>query len=183
VNIGLYVWTFLAMLAHAPIELRPEFDGHIETEQEALARYGDIARTITEVCSEQKQPRVCASLLVAIGAGESHFAADADRGPCYREGGHRTRCDSGLAAIVWQTHAHGFDRGGAPITVERLFAERHLAAFVAFKAAAGSLNMCRHLPDPVDRLSGLSGRCQAGLKSARERYTLWRKVSSWRPSR
>lgn len=182
-NIKLYIWVLHAMLEHAPLEQLPTFSGHIETEREALGRYGEIARDITDVCSEQKQPRICASLLVAIGVGESHFSRDADQGPCFREGGYRTRCDSGLAASVWQTHAHGFDRGGAPITVERLFAERKLAAFVAFRAAAGSLNMCRHLPDPVDRLSGLSGRCQAGLRSARDRYTLWRKVSGWRPSK
>lgn len=171
----LYIWTFLALMHHAPVERLPQWAGHEETPREAMARYGDIAADITAVCEDAKAPRSCAALLVAIAIGESGLARDADVGPCHRGGAHRTRCDSGAAYSLWQIHEHG------DVTGVQLFADRRLAARVALRAARGSLRMCRHLP-PGDQLAGLSGTCEPSARhmaSARARYALWRRVDGW----
>lgn len=177
----LHSYVLAALLHFAPPtqhDSRPWADPSPEY---ALARYTAVAGTISELCETKKHPRVCASLMAALAIGESAIARDADEGPlCVQTGGWKGRCDHNTSASVWQVKALGIDADG-PITVARLFASRPLAARIAYRAAAGSLQMCRHLADPVDRLSGLSGRCQAGLKSARERYLLWRRVSAWRP--
>ena len=181
-NISLYIWTFLAMLQHAPIEHLPDFEGHVETQTEALARYGAIAQVIVEVCdAESKAPKNCVALLVALGIGESHFAKDADIGPCHRKGGFKGRCDGGLAASVWQTHAYGHDKNGKQITVERLFAERRLAAEVALRQARSSIRACAHLPRR-NQLAGLAGRCDPSpqhMKSAQSRYDGWQALLTW----
>ena len=177
----LYIYTFLAMMHFAPPERAPQFPGYEESHEAAVERYAEIAWTIAGVCEDAPSPRRCASLLVAIGVGESYFARDADIGPCYRVGVHRTRCDSGLAASVWQAQAFGVDDDGQPITVARLFASRKLAATHVLRVARASLRQCRKL-EPVDQLSGLSGRCQVGLKSAQSRWRLWQTIQSWEHS-
>ncbi len=176
-TLPLYVHVFLAMLAHAPVERLPQFPGHVETLPQQLARYGEIAAAITDVCEgESRTPRDCAALLVALAWGESGFARDADVGPCRNDGAYRSRCDGGRAASVWQAHAYGADDAG-PITVERLFADRRLAARQALRAARGSLRMCRHLA-PEDRLAALGGTCTPG-KSQRARYRAWMTLRAW----
>lgn len=170
-SIPLYIYTFLAMLHFAPIETLPQYPGHEETEREALARYGAIAEVIARACDKQGKP--CASLLVAIGVGESRFAKDADVGPCYRVGKLKTRCDSSAAASVWQVQAHSF------VTTAELFADRALAARATLKAA----RMCRHLA-PRDQLFGLAGTCEprpAHAAAARARRDTWQEVNSWNP--
>ncbi len=178
-SIDLYVFTFLAMLRFAPVEQLPSFPGHEESIPEAMARYGATAAAITDVCTtHSKQPRSCAALLVAIGTQESAFSKDASDGPCHRAGAYRTRCDSGVAAGPWQTHAHGSDDAG-PVTIGRLFADHRLAARVTLRAS----RMCRHLP-AGDQLAGLSGTCEPSprhMKSARARYALWKRVEAWKP--
>jgi hypothetical protein len=178
---ALTAWTLAAMLQFAPAERAPQFEDHRETIEETRARYAEIASTIAAECvSSSRTPKDCAAVLVAVGTGESHFARDADLGPCYRKGAYRSRCDGGWAASVWQVHAFGFKADGTPITVEDLFADRALAAKRAIGAIRQSIRTCRHLPER-DRLSMLSGRCQEGLKSARDRYDLWQRVRVWNP--
>lgn len=172
-------WTLAALLHFAPPELQsknPWADPSLEAARE---RYQGIAEAIAGECDDVKSKRSCAALLAAIAIGESGLARDADLGPCYRKGGHKRRCDSGAAASVWQVHAHGFDTRGEDITIERLFSERALAAWLVHRVARGSLARCSHLPEQ-DRLAGLGGNCTPSA-SARARWKLWRQVEQWSP--
>ena len=174
----LHSFVLAALLHFAPPEHQDKRPWADPSRDYALARYSKVADAIVSACESRKNPKACASLLTAIAVGESAVSRDTDEGPCHRSGPWKRRCDGGRAVSVYQIHPTGADADG-PITAERLFADRKLAARIAYRAAAGSLQMCRHLPDPVDHLSGLSGRCQAGLKSARERYKLWRKIAQF----
>lgn len=164
------------MLRFAPLDQLPQLPGHAETQEEGAARYEQIAEAIAGACEDSKTQRSCVALLVAIGVGESRFARDADVGPCYRGKGYETRCDGGLAASVWQAHAYGRDAQGEPVTVQRLFADRDLAAKHVLRVARWSLYRCRRLPIE-DRLAALGGGCRAS-KSARARYRLWKRIES-----
>lgn len=164
------------MLRFAPVESAPQMPGHEETAEETRARYASIASAIADACESSKTQRSCTALLVAIGTGESRFARDADVGPCYRGKGYESRCDAGLAASVWQVHAHGRDANGEPVTVAKLFASRSLAAKTVLRVARWSLQRCTHLP-AQDRLAGLAGSCRAS-SSARARYRLWRTIEA-----
>lgn len=172
-------WTLAALVHFAPIGQFDRSPWADPSHEYAMERYRGIAEAIAGECQDTKQPKSCAALLSAIAVGESGLARDADEGPCYRRNGYKTRCDSGAAASVWQVHAHGWDAKGEDITVERLFAERSLAAWVVHRVARGSLARCSHLPEQ-DRLAGLSGSCKPS-KSARARWNLWRKVEQWSP--
>jgi hypothetical protein len=142
----------------------------------AQKRYEGIAEAIAGECSDWR----CASLLIAIGVGESGLAADADLGPCYRVGRFKTRCDRGRAASVWQVHAYGEDADGR-ITVARLFNDRALAARIVRRIAFGSLKQCAHLP-ARERLANLGGGKCAPSKSASARWDLWQRVLVWKPA-
>lgn len=178
-------WTLAALLQFAPLSRHERAPWADASPEAALSRYRSIAEAIVEQCEDRREPRPCAALLVALAVGESGLARDADVGPCYRRGVHRTRCDSGRAASVWQVQPHGRDDAG-PITVARLFASRSLAARFALRVAWGSLSRCRDLPEE-DRLAALGGlgpdgRCRPS-RSARARWRLWHTVRSWEPSR
>jgi hypothetical protein len=177
-------WILAALLHFAPPEKLPRFPGHEEAPEEVRDRYALIAQAIlAQAEAPEERPdgltdRQEAALLIALAVGESGLARDADVGPCHRRGRWRTRCDSGAAASVWQVHAWGEDADG-PITLRRLFASRDLAASRALLVARGSLGLCRRLL-PEDRLSGLSGRCQAGPGPWRARWRLWHSVLTWK---
>ncbi len=160
-------------------ERRPWGD---EEREATVARYTAISAAIGEACETSKTPRRCAALLVAIGGGESGFARDADDGPCYREGGYKSRCDGGRAASVWQVHAHcaAWAEGKCAewVTVDELFADRTLAAKAVLRQASWSIKHCKNL-------SGLTGACVdagAGHRSAAAREALWRKIERWQPA-
>ncbi len=169
-------WTLAALLNFAPPEQHDGTAWADASREAAIERYVGISEAITSQCTT----RSCAALLVAIAVGETGLAKDADVGPCHRKGGYKKRCDSGLAASVWQTHAFGLDKDGEPITVERLFADRKLAAWVVVRVARGSLQRCKHLPRE-DRLAGLGGGHCKPSESARARWRLWQSVESWNP--
>lgn len=173
-------WILAAMLHVAPVEKLPQFPGYPETPLESRARYAEIAEVIADTCDDAKSVRGCTSMLVAIAAGESGFSRDTDIGPCYRKGAYWKRCDSGRAASVWQAQAWGVDWDGEKITVARLFADRHLAAWQTLRVARASLARCG---GGVDSLSGLSGRCIKGEGPWRARYRLWQRVMVWEPPR
>lgn len=169
-------WTLAALLHFAPPEQQAKAPWADPTPEASLERYEGVRDAIASQCTT----RSCAALLVAIAVGESGLARDADLGPCYRSGSYKTRCDSGAAASVWQAHAFGLDKEGEPITVERLFADRSLAAWVVIRVARGSIHRCKHLP-MEDRLAGLGGGHCKPSKSARSRWKLWQTVSAWEP--
>lgn len=175
-NIGLYVWTFLALLHFAPPERQASNPWADPSAEYAHARYGQIASDIVSVCASKS----CAELLVAIAVGEIGLARDADEGPCHRAGPWKTRCDSGKAASVWQVQSYGRAPDGEKVTPAKLFADRRLAASMVLRVASGSLKQCAHLPTE-DRLANLGGGGCRPSKSARSRYLLWRSVSGWTP--
>ncbi len=170
-QLPLYVYVVLALLRFAPIERLPAFPGHEETQREALARYGAIAEAIVAVCETKARPHSCAALLVAIGKGESHFARDADIGPCHRGKGYRARCGGGKAASVWQVESD--------FAPAEIFADRQLAASLVYLGA----HTCSRNPAP-DALAGLSGTCKPTgkhLEATRAHYRMWLRVAGWRP--
>lgn len=169
-------WTLAALLAFAPPERHDGTRWADDSREAALVRYQGIASAIVAVCPEDD--RSCHALLAAIAIGESGLARDADVGPCYREGGYRTRCDSGLAASVWQAHAFGADEAGEAITIARLFADRELAAWQTLRVARSSLARCGR---GEDSLSGLSGTCKKGPGPWRARWRLWSRMRHWMP--
>lgn len=175
----LEAWLLAAALHFAPPEKAPKFDGHVETVDEATARYASIAHDIAAAVDGRKEPKNAASLALAWALGESGLAHDADVGPCYRKGAYRTRCDSGQAATLWQLHAHRDRETGEPVTLPMLFDDRALAARIAVRGLVGSWTQCRHL-EPRDRFSGFGvGHCVAGVEQVRRRYQLWLTVRAW----
>lgn len=175
-------FTYAAMLHFAPPELLPQWSGFEETLEQRYERYAEIANTVGDVC----QTRRCAAFLVAMGAQESHFALDADRGPkCYSEGKHKSRCDGGRAASVWQVHAHCAEwskeepgKCADEVTVSKLFQDRAVAARAVWNKAKWSMKFCKNL-------TGLTGGCietnRSSAKQALAREALWRKVQAWKP--
>jgi hypothetical protein len=181
----LAAWLLAAALHFSPVERLPQFPGHEETAESSRERYGAIAADVASVVEEMKGTKQEAALLLAWALGESGLARDADVGPCFRGrhkgANHRTRCDSGAAASMWQIHEH-VAKDGTPVTKEQLFADRKLAARTMLRALRASSKACRHLK-PEDRFSqaGL-GRCVEGNKSVRARFRLWARVAGWAPT-
>ena len=181
-----------ALLQFAPPEKQDINPWKDDSREASLVRYDGIADAIVAVCGAQPKEGPppdatnaeirCASMLSAIAIGESGLARDADQGPCYAKGDHKSRCDGGLAASVWQVHSYTvWDKEGKnpkKVTVKELFADRTLAAKRAHFAAMSSISRCKDLPRE-DILSALSGKCQVGLKSARARYKLWNSMQGW----
>lgn len=170
----------LAALEFAPIELRPEFPGYVETRAEALDRYWSIAQDIAAAAQETpaKPGGISdedeAALLLALAIGESGLSLDVDRGPCYRKGKWAARCDGGTSHTIWQLKTVRFD--GSVRSGKELQANRALAARVALWLARGSLGQCRKL-EPRDRLSAYgAGYCKEGLPDVRARHALWTKI-------
>lgn len=167
-------WEFAvrALLELVPLGTHDRAPWADPSHQHQLARYESIATAIQDACGDD---RGCASLLVALAVGESGAARDADEGPCFRKGAYRTRCDSGAAASVWQTH-----QIDAAVPLAALFADRTLAAKQTLRVARSSLRQCRHL-SPERRLSGLSGRCIDGDGPWVARHRLWLRLRGWSP--
>ncbi len=176
----LVAWVLAALLHFAPVEKLPRFAGYEETPEQARARFASIAADIVAAVEANKgtlSDRTEAALLAAVAIGESGLALDTDRGPCFRKGAYRTRCDSGLAATIWQLQAVRWE--GQDLRAKDLFADRPRAARIALRAALSSLHRCRHLP-AEDRLAALGGSCKPS-KSATARYRLWQRVRAWEP--
>lgn len=173
-------WVLSAALTFAPIETRPQFKGYEESRDEAFSRYisiaADIAAAAEENAKSERAAKERAALLLAVAIGESGLSADVDRGPCYRKGGYKTRCDSGTSFTLWQMKAALVD--GKPMRAAELVGhdKRRTAARAALRALLGSLGMCRKLP-AEDRLSGYgAGRCIEGHKGVRARWALYQRV-------
>jgi len=173
-------WVLSAALTFAPIETRPQFKGYEESREDAFDRYisiaNDIAAAAESNTTKGTPAKDKAALLLAVAIGESGLSLDVDRGPCYREGGFKTRCDSGTSFTLWQMKAAILD--GQPMSAAELVGtdKRKGAARAALRAILGSLGRCKSLP-AEDRLSGYGvGRCIAGNKSVRARHKLFLRV-------
>jgi hypothetical protein len=173
-------WVLSAALTFAPIERQPQWKGYEETREEAFDRYITIANDIAAAAEGEAKSELGAkqraALLLAVAVGESGLALDVDRGPCYRQGGYKLRCDGGTSFTLWQLKHAIVD--GQPVRGRELegTANRPRAARGALRAILGSLGMCKKLA-PEDRLSGYGvGRCVAGNKSVRARWALYQRV-------
>lgn len=170
-------WLLAAAVHFSPPEKLPQL-GYTETREETVARYAEIVGSIVEAVDDVKAKKPAAALALAWGIGESALSRDADIGPCHREGRWKTRCDSGLAATVWQIHATTFE-GGA-LTVADLFADRKRAARLVVRRQASSWSQCRHL-EPRDRFSAFGiGRCVEGNEQVRKRFALYQTIVAWK---
>ena len=177
---GLAEWVLSAALTFAPVETRPKFKGYEETPDETRARYASIAEDVAQAAEDgAKSPEEAkrrAALLLAVAIGESGLSLDVDRGPCYRKGNWKSRCDGGTSFTIWQMKTVVVD--GKPMLASKVAGLEHrkVAAKAALRAILGSLGMCRKLP-PEDRLSGYgAGRCIEGHKSVRARHALFQRV-------
>jgi hypothetical protein len=174
----------LAMALHfAPPEKHTVFKGYEETAEQARARYLDIVTDIAEATKHLENPKRRATFMLAWAIGESGLYKDADIGPCHRSGAWKTRCDSGLAAGIWQMHAHTdvFDKKTWR-TTEWIFSNRGAAAKEVSFLMNKSWNACAGLPEE-DRMSAFGiGRCVEGNKSVRRRYKLWLLIRDWKPT-
>lgn len=173
-------WVLSAALYFAPVESRPQFKGYEETTDETRARYASIAEDVAEAAEENaKSPEEAkrrAALLLAVAIGESGLSHDVDKGPCYRKGNWRSRCDGGTSFTIWQMKGatmdgqffYGKDLAGLD--------KRKLAAKAALRKILGSLGLCKKLP-AEDRLSAYgAGRCLEGHKGIRARWSLYQRV-------
>lgn len=174
-------WILAAALHFAPPERHPRFDGYEETAEQAHARYEQIAVDIAAAVEGRKDAKDMAALALAWAIGESALAPDADRGPCYRKGKWKLRCDGGLAAGPWQLHEYWDRQAKERVTVAAIFADRARSAKTVVRKLIGAWVQCAHLASE-DRLSGFGlGHCEAGNASVRARYRLWQRVRAWEP--
>lgn len=174
-------WILAAALHFAPPERHPRFDGYEETAEQARARYEQIAVDIAAAVEGRKDAKDMAALALAWAVGESALAPDADKGPCYRKGRWKLRCDGGLAAGPWQLHEYWDRQAKERVTVAAIFADRARSARTVVRKLIGAWVQCAHLA-AEDRLSGFGlGHCEAGNASVRARYRLWQRVRAWEP--
>ena len=178
---ALIAWLVLAALHFAPPAKHRVFPGHEETAEQALARYTSIATDIATAVEGRKDAKDRAALMLAWGIGETGLYHDADKGPCWREGVWKTRCDGGLAAGIWQMHTHRDPTSGKWLSVEEIFGDRARAARTATTLISKSLKSCTHVA-AEDQLSAFGlGRCVSNNRSVRARYKLWNQVRAWEP--
>jgi hypothetical protein len=102
------------------------------------------------------------SVLLALATAyhETGFALDADTGPCYREGGYKSRCDHGRSMCIFQ------------IQGLKQWPTRARCVAMGTGAMRQSLKRCAHLPER-ERLAGLSGSCDRGRKGSREIFAIY----------
>jgi hypothetical protein len=173
-------WVLSAALFFAPVETRPKVAGYEETADEARARYASIAEDIAAAAEEGAPPageaKRRAALLLAVAVGESGLSYDVDKGPCYRKGNWRERCDGGTSFTIWQLKAVSIDGEHRHARHVEGVAKRKIAAKAALRKILGSLGMCKSLA-PEDRLSAYgAGRCLEGHKGIRARWALFQRV-------
>lgn len=156
------------LITFAPIESRPQFEGHEETPIETLARYESIAEDIAHVAQNNEPVRgldrfQSAVLLAAMAVGESGLSRDVDLGPCYRGPGLEKRCDEGRSASMWQLQS---------VDKAAVFANRKLAATIALERLRKSVNACWAMP-PRWRLSAYGAGYCTKLPGAAKRFKLF----------
>lgn len=193
-------WIFALMSFLAPPEKltaapHVQLPGWEETLEQRTERYESIAKDIFEVVYDVsaklpyrgKRGRAqSTALLVAIAFMESGFMPDVDKGPCYRKGSFRTRCDGGLSAGMWQARLgegetllsiHGVDG----LKQADLFKDRKTQVRIALHMVNRSFKTCRLLgPEAVLNVYS-SGSCSRGQKPASARLALAKRAYAARP--
>lgn len=173
-------WLTALALQLCPPAHAHQFPGHIETVEQATARYQSIAEDIytvvdkasTKMFSKQRN----AGFLLALAIGETELAHDADLGPCYREGAHKHRCDGGRAVGILQVQP------GSPERIKELFADRKALLTVGLRAVVSSLGTCRHLPFDERLAAYGAGNCENARARAgsKKRFATFERVMSLR---
>lgn len=193
-------WIFALMSFLAPPERltaapHVQLPGWEETLEQRTERYESIAKDIYEVVYDPaaklpyrgKRGRAqTAALLVAIAFMESGFMPDVDKGPCYRKGNFRSRCDGGLSAGMWQARLgegetllsiHGIDG----LKQADLFRDRKVQVRIALHMVNKSFRAARLL-GPEDVLNVYaSGRTGAGQKGGLARLQTAKRAYAARP--
>lgn len=187
-------WLAGLMIAKAPpdrLASLPQFRGWEETAEQKRVRYGEIAEAVYRVTYDPAESPVfggklgrarTATLLLAIAFYEGGFAHDVDKGPCFREGKHKGRCDGGLSACLMQL------RVGRGTTTEGwtqadLFADREKCFRAGLHRVQTSFRACRRDGDADARLDAyVSGLCHGGTPAGRARLALGRSLFD-RPGR
>lgn len=174
-------WLLLAAMHFSPPERLPQFEGHEETYEQTVERYGGFVDDIDAAVTDRPNPRSSAALALAWAIGEGGMSHDAMVGPCYRSGAYARRCDSGRAAGPFQMWAFTDRVSGERFEVPDIFARRADVTRIAVRQLAAAWTTCRHLA-PEDRLSGFGlGHCEAGNEQVRKRYRLWQTIRAWNP--
>lgn len=168
-------WIFSLLVALAPpakLAALPAYPGWAETAEARTARMWSIAEDIAAVAESPAE----AAALVAIAWHESAFAADVDKGPCYRgPKGDGARCDAGRAASMWQLQGDAAERA-------KLFAERRYAARRARDLMRRSARACvqRHGREAALRVYA-SGTCRLGVRESADMVRLARRLLAEHP--
>ena len=191
-------WLVSLMVVIAPpdkLAAAPQLPGWEETAEQKTQRYTSIATDIHSVVYDpevkplyrgKKGRARTAALLLAIAYMESGFAHDVDKGPCYRKGSYRSRCDGGLSAGLWQARigagttletVHGIDGK----TQADLFGDRKLQVRVALHMVRRSFKACRSLGQNALLNVYASGSCFRGEQPAKARLALATRLFDLKP--
>lgn len=176
------------------ITSQPQITGWAETLEQRTERYESIAKDVYEVVySAEKLPyrgkkgrAYSTALLVGIAFMESGFAHDVDKGPCYRGGGFRYRCDGGLSVGLWQARLGGGEtllsiHGVDGLKQADLFADRKTQVRVALHMVVRSFKTCRlHGPESALNVYA-SGSCMRGQKEGLARLLVAKRALANRP--
>lgn len=182
------VWLYALMVWLAPpdkLAARPQYPGWEESESDKQARYQAFAEDLYAVVYDPAEAPLfgghkarahTAALVLAVAYKESGFAADVDRGPCYRgKDGRSSRCDGGQSACTLQiklgrgSTAEGWDQS-------ELFADRKKCFRAGLALMRRSYKACSQ-EGPDYRLNAYaSGVCGRGYGKSRERIALARRI-------
>ena len=163
--------------------------GWEETPTQRRARYAAIAEDLFQVAYDPKVSPLydgpfararSASLVLAVAFHESGFAADVDRGPCYRFNQHESRCDYGRSACIMQVQV-GPGRTREGYTQADLFADRKKCFRAGMAILRASMSRCRHLPERQWLNAYASGTCTKGQARSREMHDLAAKFATLYP--
>lgn len=178
-------WLFAIMVSAAPPERLAsayQFQGWEETADEKRARYESIASDLAEVMFSsdvsplESGPRGrarSAALVLAVAYHESGFAADVDKGPCFRgkdafgRDWHE-RCDGGSSACMLQVKV-GEGQSYEGWSREELFADRKKCFRAGYRLIQRSRRACSKLAPDLWLTAYAGGTCTNPLGQVRSR--------------
>jgi hypothetical protein len=181
-------WIMSLMVQVAPPERLaavPQLPGWEETVEEKLERYESIAKDLYEVAYDPKtRPlyggergrAMTAATILGIAFHESGFAADVDKGPCYREGKFRERCDGGRSACLMQIQigdgTTALRHGVEGLSQVDLFRDRKACFRAGLSLVRRSFASCAKAGSDAKLAAYASGRCDNPMGIVRSRELL-----------
>lgn len=194
----IFAWLLSLITFLAPPEklaAAPQLKGWEETAEQKTARYESIAADVYSVvyADGAKRPyrgklgrSYTAALLISIAFMESGFARDVDKGPCYRNGSFRFRCDGGRSVGMWQAQLgegetllaiHGIEG----LKQADIFADRKVAVSIAMHMVVRSFKACRLLGPEAALNVYASGSCSRGQTGGLARLLTAKRLLRNRP--